>query len=360
MHTGGAERVVAILVNAFAALGREVTLIVTYSGGGECHYLLDNRVKLIYIKELVAKNKSWGIPYLKRLLALRDILKASPSATVVCFLTNVNVAALLASLMLKIRVVVSERTYPPCCPLSVFWECLRLLTYPLADRVVMQTEKGLAWLAENIPLSRGVVIPNPVVYPLIRAEPLLSVVEHVHVNRKLLLAVGRLDEGKQFDRLIEAFSWLAKRHADWDLVILGEGAERKNLEGVIKRLDLNSRVRMPGRCGNVGDWYERADLYVMSSRFEGFPNTLAEAMAHGCAAVSYDCDTGPRDIIRHGVDGLLVRPVGDVAALADALELLMEDEPLRKNMGCRASEVRERFSLEKILGLWESILAMKK
>jgi glycosyltransferase involved in cell wall biosynthesis len=165
-----------------------------------------------------------------------------------------------------------------------------------------------------------------------------------------------LDEGKQFDRLIEAFSRLAIRHADWDLVILGEGAERENLEGVIELLDLNSRVRMPGRCGNVGDWYERADLYVMSSRFEGFPNTLAEAMAYGCAAVSYDCDTGPRDIIRNEVDGLLVRPVGDVSALAEALDKMMGNEALRKDMGIRAIEVRERFSPERILGLSESIM----
>jgi len=337
-------------------MGRDVSLVVTYSGRRECHYPLDNRVELIYLSDIAGSRGRGAVAYLKRFLALRSILKAHRSATVVSFLPNVNVAAVLAGLGLKSPVIVSERTHPPCLPLGRLWEFLRWITYPLADRVVMLTEDGLGWLTENIRLARGVVIPNPVVYPLPNSEPVLSVADHVKVNRKILLAVGRLDEGKQFDRLIEAFSTFEIRHADWDLVILGEGAERKSLECFIDRLGLNSRVRMPGRCGNVGDWYERADLYVMSSRFEGFPNTLAEAMAHGCAAVSYDCDTGPRDIIRNEVDGLLVRPVGDVFALAEALDKLMGNEALRKDMGIRAIAVRERFSPERILGLWESIM----
>ncbi len=108
-------------------------------------------------------------------------------------------------------------------------------------------------------------------------------------------------------------------------------------------------------AGNVGDWYQRADLYVMSSRFEGFPNTLVESMAHECAAVSYDCDTGPRDIIRHGVDGLLVSPVGDVPALAEALHQLMQDDEVRQRMRQRAIEIRERYSLKAILTLWDKL-----
>jgi glycosyltransferase involved in cell wall biosynthesis len=224
----------------------------------------------------------------------------------------------------------------------------------------MQTEESLAWLKQGIPAARGVVIPNPVSYPLPVGEPVVAVADHVPAGRKLLLAVGRLDPQKQFDCLLEAFSRLMARHAGWDLAILGEGPERGRLQDAIARLGLESRVRMPGRAGNVGDWYERADLYVMSSRFEGFPNTLAEAMAHGCAAVSYDCDTGPRDIIRHEVDGLLVRPVGDVAALSEALDSLMGDEARRTAMGSRASEVRERFAPERIFALWQSIMEKNK
>ena len=117
---------------------------------------------------------------------------------------------------------------------------------------------------------------------------------------------------------------------------------------------LAERVLLPGRAGNVGDWYAASSLYVMSSRFEGFPNTLAEAMACGLPAVSFDCDTGPRDIIRHEVDGLLV-PAGDAAALEAALRRLMADPALRGRFAARASEVRERFSLASVSARWEQL-----
>ena len=122
----------------------------------------------------------------------------------------------------------------------------------------------------------------------------------------------------------------------------------------INALGLNHRVKLPGRAGNVTDWYQQADLYVMSSLFEGFPNTLVEAMAHGCPAVSFDCDTGPRDIIRHKIDGLLV-PAIDGPALAEALNQLMSDPRLLIQYGNRAIDVRQRFSMERILGLWDCL-----
>ena len=152
-----------------------------------------------------------------------------------------------------------------------------------------------------------------------------------------------------------SFATLAKRYADWDLVILGEGPLRGALELQINALGLESRVYLPGGVGNVGDWYARADLYVMSSSFEGFPNTLVEAMAHGCAAVSYDCNTGPRDIIRDGEDGMLVNPVGDVAALTSALDQLMGDDERRERMAQKAVDVRERFSQASILAMWDEL-----
>jgi glycosyltransferase involved in cell wall biosynthesis len=186
-------------------------------------------------------------------------------------------------------------------------------------------------------------------------EPALSPVRLVAPERKLLMAVGRLDVQKGFDVLLKTFVALAPRYPSWDLVILGEGPERAGLEQQVAAAGLQRRVWLPGRAGNVGDWYSRADLYVMSSRFEGFPNTLAEAMAHGCAAVSYDCDTGPREIIRHEYDGLLVTPVGDVPALSLALDRLMRDDVERERMAARAIEVRERFSMERILAKWDEL-----
>jgi glycosyltransferase involved in cell wall biosynthesis len=256
-------------------------------------------------------------------------------------------------------VIVSERIYPPLYPLGWIWNLLRRVAYRRACRVVMLTREGLNWLEKEIPGAKGAVIPNPAIYPLPLGEPVLRPVQILASERKLLLAVGRLDAQKGFDCLLDAFATLAIRHPSWDLVILGEGPERAGLEQQIAALGLQRRASLPGRAGNMGDWYGRADLYVMSSRFEGFPNTLTEAMAHGCAAVSYDCDTGPRDLIRHEVDGLLVAPVGDVPALTEALDRLMGDEGERTRMASRALEVRERYSMEKIIAMWDNVLEGK-
>ena len=196
--------------------------------------------------------------------------------------------------------------------------------------------------------TRALSRPIPIV------DPILPPAGIVRGGRKLLLAVGRLEHQKGTDRLIDAFALLASAHPDWDLVILGEGAERKSLTAQIHRAGLADRVLMPGQAGNVGEWYARADLYVLPSRFEGFPNTLAEAMAHGLAAVAFDCDTGPRDIIRHDRDGLLVPP-GDVPALAAALERLMGDAALRERFAAAAIATRDRYSEAAVLRQWESL-----
>ena len=135
---------------------------------------------------------------------------------------------------------------------------------------------------------------------------------------------------------------------------MGDGPDRQTLEAQITATGLGGRVHLAGRAGNVGQWYAAADLYVMSSRFEGFPNTLVEAMAHGLPAVSFDCDTGPRDIIRHGIDGLLV-PVENEAALEMALRQLMANDALRSQLGVKAQEVRQRFSMELVAKRWEKL-----
>jgi glycosyltransferase involved in cell wall biosynthesis len=178
-------------------------------------------------------------------------------------------------------------------------------------------------------------------------------------DRQVLLTLGRVSEEKRFDLAMEAFAALAPRFPDWDLVVLGEGLERDRLEAQREALGLAGRVHLPGRVGNLADWYQRASLYVLSSRFEGFPNTLLEAMAHGLPAVSVDCDTGPRDLIRPGLDGVLVALESGPAALAEVLGELMAEPRRRARMGEAAAEVRERYAMARIAAEWDRVLGLE-
>jgi len=356
MQGGGAERVAALLCNHWARKGHEVLVVPTFSGRGGCFYPLDESVRLEYLADRVGTTRKTPWTMARRLLAMRAMVQEFQPDVVVSFFPHVNVAALLATRGLGVPVVVSERIYPPLMAIGPIWPILRRWVYPWASMVVMQTQRGLAWLQQESPTSRGYVVPNPCLYPLPEGEPRVEPGSVVCEDRRILLGVGRLVAQKDFSQLINAFASLSERFPEWDLVILGEGQERVSLKKQVAAQGLVGRVHLPGRVGNLGAWYSRADLYAMSSRFEGFPNTLMEAMAHGVPAVSFDCNTGPADLIEDGVNGYLVPPPAGSVGLADKLAELMADDVTRDAMGKRAAIVRERYSIEQVAVQWERVL----
>jgi glycosyltransferase involved in cell wall biosynthesis len=360
MRGGGAERVAAHFCNHWVEQGHDVILMPTFSGKGGCFYPIKEQVRLDFLEDRVRNRSHSLFNKILRFFALRRAIHDIKPNVIFSFFPNISVVALLAVCGQGIPVVVSERTYPPAVPLGNLLELLRKIAYPWAATVVVQTQRGLQWLEECCPNTRGRVIPNPVVYPLPCSEPVVDPASKVAGNKRVALAVGRLGEEKGFDHLLVAFGTLATQNTEWDLVILGDGSERQNLERQRDSLGLMGRVHFPGQVGNPGDWYVRADLYVMSSRFEGFPNTLLEAMAHGVPAVSFDCETGPADIIRHGIDGYLVPPSEGADGLARAMETLMRDGAMRQRMGKEALAVRDRFSAQRIMAEWDEVLGLQR
>jgi glycosyltransferase involved in cell wall biosynthesis len=353
---GGAERIAATLANYWAHDNWDVT-IVTLAPQSEDFYALVPAVKRITMHMAGdSANFLEGIfQNIRRVILLRKIIKQNRPNAVLSMMSTPNVLLALASWGIpSVCAVGSERCYPPHFPLGKMWHALRKKLYGRLHAVVALTHECANWIKANSSASHIPVIPNPVTWPMPNNTPRIIPESVCAPNRKILLAVGRLSPEKGFDVLIDVFSMLADQHPDWDLVILGEGPDRPKLQKRIEECTRGSRIRIPGIAGNVGEWYARADLFVLSSIYEGFPNALAEALAHGLPAVSFDCDTGPRDIIRHGIDGLLV-PLGSAPELRSALDQLMKDEDVRASMAARASEARERFSIKKIAYMWEQL-----
>lgn len=350
LGAGGAERMMAILTRAWAERGWQIELVLTLAKRTDEQFFdADPRVKLHYL-DLYRPSRGLreaARANLRRVRALRRAIRTSRPDAVLAFTVETNVLTILATLGLRVPVVVEEHIFAEWPPLSWPWRLLRLVTYPLASSVVALTPSALATLGFARG-RRGRVVPNPVLPappdPIAAAQP------------PVMVAMGRLVPQKGFDMLIDAFAPVARRHPEWSLEIWGEGPDRAKLESRRDALRLTDRIRLPGTTPEPHAALGRAGIFVMSSRREGFPMVLGEAMASGVPCVSFDCPSGPRELIRDGVDGLLVPP-DDVAALSATLERLVVDRALAARLASRAPEVVERFSLETILEQWSVIFA---
>ena len=341
---GGAERVLCTLANAWARRGVQVQ-IVTLNNTAPFYPLLES-VEVRWLG--LSRNSTGFLASIKnnacRLRAIRGVIKATAGSKVVSFGTETNILSLLAAVRTRRDVIVSERCDPRYYPYTTIWSLLRCITYLLAHRVVVQTRDAerFFWF---LPKRRLAVIPNPVSAPVLTDNT-------VRVSQPFILAAGRLTPQKGFDVLLEAFAVAARRYPNWRLVILGEGPSRDQLEAQVKRLSLVGCVDMPGAVQNIGDYMNAAAMFVLSSRYEGFPNVLCEAMASGMAVVATDCPSGPADIVSNGVDGRLVKPES-VEELARAIGEYMSSPDMRLALGNKARAIAMRLSVDTVLGVWE-------
>ncbi|MGA1794307.1 MAG: glycosyltransferase family 4 protein [bacterium] len=352
---GGAEKILVHMANYWARKGMEISLLSFDDGKEPPFFPLDPSIDHHPLDLAGGSTNTIQafIRNMKRIHRLRRAIRQTAPHAVISFMDQTNVLTLIATRGMGVPVIVSERTNPHSHAIGRAWEWLRLRVYPRADCVVVQTRQALEYFPASI-RNKGRVIPNPVIDPCeedAMAPP--------RPAKKLIVALGRLAHEKGFDMLLDAFRRIAVRHSGWSLLIIGEGPERGPLEALRDRYGLQERVHLFGSTTKPWAVIKEAALFVLSSRYEGFPNALCEAMACGLPVVSYDCPNGPREIIRDGVDGILVPP-GDVSALASAMERLVFDEALRVSLGSKAREVCVRFGLEAVMARWEEVLRNKK
>jgi GalNAc-alpha-(1->4)-GalNAc-alpha-(1->3)-diNAcBac-PP-undecaprenol alpha-1,4-N-acetyl-D-galactosaminyltransferase len=341
---------VTLLTRGLLARGHGVTVITLFGEESDFYTLPTGATRIALGIDGNSPTVIHGLANnLQRLRILRRAIKSTAPDVVVSHLHRTNIMTILAVGRTPIPVIVVEHNDPGMNPAGRIWETLRRRTYPRARKLVSVSQgvdNQFSWLAE----AQRTVIHNP----LALAENEQAPDNQMNPDRYWIAAMGRLTAQKGFDLLLHAFAKVTPDHPDWRLLIIGEGQLRGELEELRKQLGLSEGVSFAGLLANPLPALRNAKLFVMASRFEGFPYAALEAMACGLPVIYTDCPSGPREIIRDGIDGLLV-PNGDVPALATAMDRLMGDSAERERLAARAPEVFERFGADKIIAKWEEL-----
>lgn len=349
LNGGGAERVMARLVSMLSGRSHQVTLITLDDGAHDRHYVAPGveRICLNQMRQSAGKLAALRATA-TRVRMLRCAIQHAQPDVVLSFCDVTNVLTLLSSRFLPVPVVVSERSDPAWQVIASPWAQLRPWLYRRAAAVVVLTQTAAQTVT---PWCRD----QPIVIPSAVDAPPSDWPSTPDINGDLV-AIGRLEPEKGFDRLIAAFAILTAHDASVRLTIHGEGSLRRSLQQQVDRLGLTDRVRLAGWTRPIWPVLHPGGIYVLSSLYEGFPSSLLEAMASSMACVAFDCPSGPAAIIRNGIDGILVPP-GDVARLAETLARVRGDRSLRQRLGREARTVVDRFGWDTMVDAYENLLS---
>ena len=350
LGAGGAERVASLLANDWSANGHEVTLVTFDAPGTEPFFALYPGIAQ---RALEAPAEPHGLigkigTNAARVSRLRSVLRERNPDALVAFMTEANVIALWASQGLGVPVVVSERNQPDRPGLGTVHRLARRLTYPKAQAIVVQTDSIASWARArfHVPVH---VIPNPV-----RLDSGVAGREQGDVQ--WLISLGRLTHQKGFDVLIKSFAALAAKHPGWRLAIYGEGPDRARLERLRAESGCEDRIMLPGLVKNSAEALSKASLFVLPSRFEGYPNALLEALACGLPVIATSCLGGTVEILANGAYGMLVPP-DDVAGLTTALDAMLSTPDLRDAYAWKSGRAVARLDITAVSKLWLDLLA---
>lgn len=341
MSSGGAERVVSILANRLVEDNYDIAIFTWISC--PVFYELNPNIRLIDIEK---KCKSHNV--LKKARYFRNFIKHDKPDLILSFLAKINILVLICCLFLKVRVVVCERNDPRFVPFNKWLRYLRNGMYSISHRVLTQTDNNKNYFSDRIRCKTDVIYN-----PIFLENDLVGSALH-STNSKRIVSVGRLIPQKNHELLLKAFAIFVRNHPDYSLYIYGEGISRKKLELLSRNLGITDNIHLPGVKKNIFHEIENAEIFILSSNFEGMPNTLIEAMCLGVPCISTKV-SGAIDLINNGINGFLV-DVNDVSALADRMAEIADNKELRQRISVSSIKIYDELNVDHIYNQWKAYI----
>lgn len=377
-RAGGAERLFCDVANLFADAGYAVTVVTCDRSTQAPVYRLSPRITRLNLHRKWARRAPWyaaldGVAkayptvralaptdwLAKNLYFLRRLHRAARDArpdVMISFLPPANTVTLLAGWLAGARVIATNHSVPAHDYQSdTRWDqnpidkALRRLSLRAAARIHVLFPTYGAWFPRALQ-DRIVAIPNAVSQEFLDAAP-------PRPRRKVIIGVGRLIGMKNYDQLVEAWALLAPRHPDWSLELYGHGPDRDKLQAKIDELGVGDRATLKGDTSEIKAVYLESEVLCHPAEFEGFGLSVAEALVCGVPVVAYADCAGVNELVKHDDNGWLVDRAGGVRALADGLERLITDEPLRHRLRARCRASLHAFRPEAFRDRWLRLVA---
>ena len=352
---GGVERFLSRLMNEMAARGHEIVLLTWDRVGATSYYPLDQRIRWHQMDIGRPEEKGNWKTRFARMKYVRSVIRAESPDVMLCFESGIFVSLRLFLTGFDIPMISAERNAPTRHGFSDkgYKKYVSFFSLILADKITIQFDRycyGYPFYLRK----KMTAIPNPVEEAKIFAKP-----EGQPGQEKTLLCVSRISaHQKNPEVLVRAFAGIAARFPEWKLVIAGGGDdwEFKNIRSLIGSLGMDDKISLPGPIKDIEGLCASSHLFCLPSRYEGFPNALAEALAHGLPAVGFEGCAGVSDLIVNDVSGLLAGGNGDVATLSTCLAALMGDDQRRAQMGESAHKSMDAYKPDIVFDLWEKFL----
>jgi glycosyltransferase involved in cell wall biosynthesis len=351
LTAGGAEKVATLMANYWAE--QHHVILLTDTPIEEDFFTIDSHVNRQSTNFSSLRNNfiTKIFFHIRGLIQLRQIIQKNKPDVIISHMNISNVRILLSSIGLKIPVIIEDHNNPSkIAKMPQPWRLLQPFTYKWLSTVIVLLTPELIKFYPSTLVPKIRIIPNPLNIPINIPES-----NEVTLHKPTFIAVGSLTEQKGLDYLLDAYSKVSNIKPEWHLTILGEGHLRNALIKQAAELGISEKVHMPGRIKNPYSVLKNADIYVMSSRFEGFPVALCEAMGVGLPCISFDCPTGPADIIVNNINGILVEYL-NVDLLAQSMIELASDPIKCEKLSSEALKINQTLSLSTIMSQWETII----